>query len=87
MRLRAEDGRFLRIAHRGAAALAAENSLAAIEAGLAANVDIVEFDVLEVGGRLVVAHAPELAVPDGPTLDDALELARASGPTSGWTST
>ncbi|CAN5216879.1 glycerophosphodiester phosphodiesterase [soil metagenome] len=80
MRLRAEDGRFLRIAHRGAAALAAENSLAAIEAGLAADVDIVEFDVLEVGGRLVVAHAPELAVPDGPTLDDALELASASRP-------
>ena len=83
MRLRAEDGRFLRVAHRGAAALAAENSLAAIEAGLAADVDIVEFDVLEVGGRLVVAHAPELAVPDGPTLDDALELARASRPDVG----
>ena len=83
MRLRAEDGRFLRIAHRGAAALADENSLAAIEAGLAADVDIVEFDVLEVGGRLVVAHAPELAVPDGPTLDDALELARASRPDVG----
>jgi glycerophosphoryl diester phosphodiesterase len=83
VRLRAEDGRFLRIAHRGAAALAAENSLAAIEAGLAADVDIVEFDVLEVGGRLVVAHAPELAVPDGPTLDDALELARASRPDVG----
>ncbi len=83
MRLRSEEGRFLRIAHRGAAALAAENSLAAIEAGLAADVDIVEFDVLEVRGRLVVAHAPELAVPDGPTLDDALELARASRPDIG----
>ena len=83
MRLRAEDGRFLRIAHRGAAALAAENSLAAIEAGLAADVDLIEFDVLELGGRLVVAHAPELAVPGGPTLDDALELARASRPELG----
>jgi glycerophosphoryl diester phosphodiesterase len=83
VRLRAEDGRFLRIAHRGAAALAAENSLAAIEAGFAADVDLVEFDVLEVGGRLVVAHAPELAVPGGPTLDDALELARASRPEVG----
>jgi len=83
VRLRAEDGRFLRIAHRGAAALAAENSLAAIQAGLAADVDLVEFDVLEVGGRLVVAHAPELAVPGGPTLDDALELARASRPEVG----
>jgi glycerophosphoryl diester phosphodiesterase len=83
VRLRAEDGRFLRIAHRGAAALAAENSLAAIEAGLAAGVDLIEFDVLEMGGRLVVAHAPELAVPGGPTLDDALELARASRPEVG----
>ncbi len=83
MKLHAEDGRFLRIAHRGAAALAAENSLAAIEAGLAADVDLVEFDVLEVGGRLVVAHAPELAVPGGPTLDDALEVARAARPEVG----
>ena len=83
MRLRAEDGRFLRIAHRGAAALAAENSLAAIEAGLAADVDLIEFDVLEMGGRLVVAHAPELAVPGGPTLDDALELVGASRPEVG----
>jgi len=83
VRLRAEDGRLLRIAHRGAAALAAENSLAAIEAGLAADVDLVEFDVLEVGGRLVVAHAPELAIAGGPTFDDALELARASRPEVG----
>ncbi|HLM33832.1 MAG TPA: glycerophosphodiester phosphodiesterase [Gaiellaceae bacterium] len=83
MRLRAEDGRFLRIAHRGAAALAAENSLAAIEAGLAADVDLVEFDVLEVEGRLVVAHAPELAVADAPALDAALELARAAPPEVG----
>jgi glycerophosphoryl diester phosphodiesterase len=83
VRLRAEDGRFLRIAHRGAAALADENSLAAIEAGLAADVDLVEFDVLEVGGRLVLAHAPELAVSDAPALDDALELARAARPEVG----
>jgi len=83
VRLRAEDGRFLRIAHRGAAALAAENSLAAIEAGLAADVDLVEFDVLEVEGRLVVAHAPELAVADAPALDAALELARAAPPEVG----
>lgn len=83
MRLRAEDGRVLRIAHRGAAALAAENSLAAIEAGLSADVDLVEFDVLQVGGRLVVAHAPELAAPGGPTLDEALALARAARPEVG----
>jgi glycerophosphoryl diester phosphodiesterase len=83
VRLRAEEGRFLRIAHRGAAALADENSLAAIEAGLAADVDLVEFDVLEVGGRLVVAHAPELAVSEAPALDDALELARAARPEVG----
>jgi glycerophosphoryl diester phosphodiesterase len=83
VRLHAENGRYVRIAHRGAAALADENSLAAIEAGLAADVDLVEFDLLEVGGRLVVAHTPELAVPGGPTLDDALQLARASRPEVG----
>jgi len=83
VRLRAEDGRLLRIAHRGAAALAAENSLAALEAGLAADVDLVEFDVLEVSGRLVLAHAPEVVVSGAPTLDDALELARASRPEVG----
>jgi glycerophosphoryl diester phosphodiesterase len=65
----------VRVGHRGAAALAPENSLAAIEAAAACGVDAVELDVLE---GLVVAHGPE--VPAGaPLLDDALALVAALG--------
>ncbi|MDX6442418.1 MAG: Glycerophosphoryl diester phosphodiesterase family, partial [Gaiellaceae bacterium] len=72
--LRGERG-VVRVGHRGAAALAPENSLAAIEAAAACGVDAVELDVLE---GLVVAHGPE--VPAGaPVLDDALALVAALG--------
>jgi glycerophosphoryl diester phosphodiesterase len=55
------DGRPLRIGHRGAAALAPENTLASFRAALAAGVDLVEFDVLRLhGGELVVAHSHDL---------------------------
>jgi glycerophosphoryl diester phosphodiesterase len=61
------------IGHRGAAALAPENTLAAIEAGVRAGVDFVELDVVRSGeGRLVLAHGP--ALPGAPALDDALAL-------------
>jgi glycerophosphoryl diester phosphodiesterase len=43
----------LRIGHRGAAALAPENTIEAVRAALAAGVDGIEFDV---GRGLVVAH-------------------------------
>lgn len=63
------------IGHRGAAALAPENTLAAIEAGARAGVDYVELDVLQrADGTLVLAHGPELP-PDAPPLDEALALA------------
>lgn len=72
--LRGERG-VVRVGHRGAAALALENSLAAIEAAAACGVDAVELDVLE---GLVVAHGPE--VPAGaPLLDEALALVAALG--------
>lgn len=65
----------LRIGHRGAAALAPENSLAAIEAAAAHGVDAVELDVLRgAGGGLVLAHGPDVP-PDAPSLDDGLALA------------
>jgi glycerophosphoryl diester phosphodiesterase len=55
------DGRPLRIGHRGAAALAPENTLASFRAATAAGVDLIEFDVLELrGGELVVAHSDDL---------------------------
>jgi glycerophosphoryl diester phosphodiesterase len=62
------------IGHRGAAALAPENSLAAIGAAAAAGVDGVEIDVLvRSDGEPVVAHGPEVPA-DAPRLADALEL-------------
>jgi glycerophosphoryl diester phosphodiesterase len=60
------------IGHRGASAEAPENSLAAIEAGIAAGADLVEFDV---SPGLVVAHAAGLG---GPSLRDVLALVAPS---------
>lgn len=65
----------MKVGHRGAAALAPENSLAAIEAAAAHGVNAVELDVLRrADGRLVLAHGPELSH-DAATLDDGLALA------------
>ncbi len=69
----------VRVGHRGAAALAGENSLAAVEAAAAAGVDAVELDVLRrPDGVLVLAHGPELP-PHAPPLDDALALVARLG--------
>lgn len=65
----------VRVGHRGAASLAPENSLAAIEAAAASGVDAVELDVLH---GLVVAHGPEVP-PGAPLLDEALALVAALG--------
>jgi glycerophosphoryl diester phosphodiesterase len=55
------SGRPLRIGHRGAAALAPENTLRSFRAALEAGVDLIEFDVLGLcGGELVVAHSNDL---------------------------
>jgi glycerophosphoryl diester phosphodiesterase len=55
------NGRPLRIGHRGAAALAPENTLRGFRAALEAGVDLVEFDVLALtGGELVLAHSTDL---------------------------
>jgi glycerophosphoryl diester phosphodiesterase len=65
----------VRVGHRGAAALAPENSLAAIEAAAACGADAVELDVQQ---GLAVAHGPE--VPAGaPRLDEALALVASLG--------
>ena len=61
MRLLRGDGPLIRVGHRGAAALAPENTLAAFEAALAVGVDAIEFDVLDlVDGPLVLAHSNDL---------------------------
>ena len=58
MRLLRGDGPLLRVGHRGAAALAPENTLRSFEAALACGVDAIEFDVLDRGdGPLVLGHS------------------------------
>lgn len=59
--LERRDGRPLRIGHRGAAALAPENTLGSLRAAAEAGVDLIEFDVLELrSGELVLAHSNDL---------------------------
>ena len=61
IRLERRDGRPLWIGHRGAPALAPENTLASFRAAVDAGVDLIEFDVLELdGGEVVVAHSRDL---------------------------
>jgi glycerophosphoryl diester phosphodiesterase len=70
--LRRPDGRPLRIGHRGAAALAPENTLESIELAVELGCDLVEFDVHAVDGSLVLAHDRPLAAEGLPGLDDVL---------------
>ena len=46
----------LRVGHKGADAVVPGNTRASFDAALQAGVDMIEFDVLEVDGRLVLAH-------------------------------
>jgi glycerophosphoryl diester phosphodiesterase len=56
------DGRPLVVGHRGAAAIEAENTLAAFRVAAKLGVDVIEFDVLALErGPLVVAHSDDLA--------------------------
>lgn len=81
MNLRRSAGGYWKVAHRGASALAPENSLAAVEAALAAGVDMVELDVVSADGELRLAHSTVQLLPESPRLDQALALfARAAGP-------
>jgi glycerophosphoryl diester phosphodiesterase len=72
-------GRVLRIGHRGAAALAPENTLPSIEAAIDLGVDLVEIDVLEDQGRLRLAHDVSSLTEESPLLEEALELLAARG--------
>ena len=55
------DGRPLVIGHRGAAALAPENTIRALRAAHAAGVDLIEFDLLALeSGEIVLAHSDDL---------------------------
>ena len=62
MKLLRGDGPLIRVGHRGAAALAPENTLRSFEVALAHRVNAIEFDVLDLtGGPLVLAHSNDLA--------------------------
>ena len=76
MFLRSSGGRPLVIGHRGAAALAPENTLAGLEAAVASGADLVEFDVAE---GLVVEHPGRPRVQKPPSLDDALDYVAGRG--------
>jgi glycerophosphoryl diester phosphodiesterase len=59
--LRRQDGDFARVGHRGASALAPENTLRALELAVELGCDMLEFDVLDlVDGTLVLAHSNDL---------------------------
>lgn len=76
MNFRRDGGRPLVIGHRGAAAVAPENTLASFAAAVDAGCDLVEFDV---GADLVVAHSAS-ELPDAPiSLDDALDFLHGRG--------
>lgn len=80
MRLLRGEGPPIRIGHRGAAALAPENTLEALRAGIAQGCDYVEFDVLSSpDGGLVLAHSAHELPEDVASLDDALSLLASEG--------
>jgi glycerophosphoryl diester phosphodiesterase len=85
LRLRRPAGDFARVGHRGASALAPENTLEALELAVELGCDMLEFDVLDLAdGTLVLVHELRRAArrrslgalreltPKLPTLDDAL---------------
>lgn len=74
MNLRREGGQPLVIGHRGAAALAPENTLAALSAAVAAGAELVEFDV---GASLVLGHSARELPAEPISLDEALAFLRA----------
>jgi glycerophosphoryl diester phosphodiesterase len=61
IQLRRQDGHFARVGHRGASALAPENTVRALELAVELGCDMLEFDVLDlVDGTLVLAHSNDL---------------------------
>jgi glycerophosphoryl diester phosphodiesterase len=73
------DGRMLRIGHRGAAALAPENTIESLRLALELGCDLVEFDVHELDGTLVLVHDRPASRRAGlSTLDEALAFLAAS---------
>jgi glycerophosphoryl diester phosphodiesterase len=73
IQLRRPEGEFARVGHRGASALAPENTLRALELAVELGCDMLEFDVIaRRDGVIVLAHEAARITPQSPTLDDAL---------------
>lgn len=73
--------RLVRVGHRGAAALAPANTIAAFEAAIAAGVDLVELDVVRLpDGPLAVAHSVDEWRAGAPLLDAALSWLSRNAP-------
>jgi glycerophosphoryl diester phosphodiesterase len=70
------NGRPIVIGHRGAAAVAPENTLESLRSAVAAGADFVEFDV---GPDLLLAHSQRESPVEPVTLDAALEYLKAQG--------
>ena len=69
------DGPVIRIGHRGAKALAPENTVEGFKAAVEAGVDLIEFDALALDdGTVVVAHDATALRPGVTTLDAAFEF-------------
>jgi len=77
-------GAYWKVAHRGASALAPENSLEALEAALAAGLDMIELDVVSAGGELRLAHSAAQLHSESPRLADALGLFVDKSPPEAW---
>jgi glycerophosphoryl diester phosphodiesterase len=75
------EGRALRIGHRGAPALAPENTIASLAAALDHGVDLIEIDLVERMGSLWLAHSEEQIAPETPELGEALRFFSESAPT------
>ncbi len=61
IQLRRPEARFARVGHRGASALAPENTLQALELAVELGCDMLEFDILDLAdGTLVLAHSNDL---------------------------
>jgi glycerophosphoryl diester phosphodiesterase len=69
----------LRIGHRGAAALAPENTIASLSLAVELGCDLVELDVIGLEGTLVLAHSPDELPRDPATLDEALAFLAPTG--------
>jgi glycerophosphoryl diester phosphodiesterase len=77
------DGPLLKVGHRGAAALAPANTIAAVEAALELGVDFVELDVFASGGKLVLGHSRRELGADPVPLHEMLAFLAEQAPATG----